>query len=102
MEAYAQAKLKESNPGNPDYDKKRAPYTLSDNNCATFAEDVITQDKDVDKPGIMLHSPINTVEEYQEEGNAKVAYDPKAKKGARLEIGEWDEADAKRKPEEDG
>jgi hypothetical protein len=100
MEAYAQAKLKESNPG-PAYDKKRDPYTLSGNNCATFAEDVITQDKDVDKPGVMFPSPVNTVSEYQEEGNAKVTYDPKAKKGERLDIGEWDEEDAKVKPEDD-
>lgn len=95
MEAYAQAKLKESNPGNKDYKKDRAPYTLTGNNCATFAEDVITQDKDVDKPGINFHSPINTVSEYQEEGNAKVGYDPAAKAGSRLSIGEFDEADAK-------
>jgi hypothetical protein len=95
MEAYAQAKLKESNPGNKDYNKERAPYTLTGNNCATFAADVITQDKDVDKPGINFNSPINTVSEYQEEGNAKVGYDPAAKAGSRLSIGEFDESDAK-------
>jgi hypothetical protein len=95
MEAYAQAKLKESNPGNKDYNKERAPYTLTGNNCATFAADVITQDKDVDKPGINFNSPINTVSEYQEEGNAKVGYDPSAKAGSRLSIGEFDESDAK-------
>lgn len=95
MEAYAQAKLKESNPGNKDYKKDRAPYTLTGNNCATFAADVITQDKDVDKPGITFNSPINTVGEYQEEGNAKVGYDPSLDKGKRLSIGEFDEADAK-------
>src|SRR5687767_2843059 len=86
MEAYAQKKLKESNPGSGKYNKKREPYDLTDNNCATFAEDVITQDKDVDKPGIMIYSPNNTADEYQEEGNATVTYDPKAKKGARLSI----------------
>jgi len=95
MEAYAQKKLKESNPEYKEYDKKRKSYGLLDNNCATFAEDVVTQDKDVDQPGINIHSPVNTVEEYQEEGNAKVTYDPKAKAGSRLAIGEFDEADAK-------
>jgi hypothetical protein len=95
MEAYAQKKLKESNPEYKEYDKKRAPYTLTGNNCATFAEDVVTQDKDVDKPGIWVHSPVNTVSEYQDEGNAKVTYDPAAKAGSRLAIGEFDEADAK-------
>jgi hypothetical protein len=95
MEAYAQAKLKESNPEYKEYDKKRAPYTLTGNNCATFAENVITQDKDVDKPSIWMHSPVNTVSEYQQEGNAKVTYDPAAKAGDRLDIGEFDEADAK-------
>lgn len=95
MEKYAQQKLRESNPGNKDYDKKRKSYELLDNNCATFAEDVITQDKDVDKPGIHLHSPNNTVSEYQEEGNAKVAFDPKGDKGHRLSIGDFDESDAK-------
>ncbi|KAB2908326.1 MAG: hypothetical protein F9K40_04430 [Kofleriaceae bacterium] len=95
MEAYAQKKLKESNPEYKEYDKKRAPYTLTGNNCATFAEDVVTQDKDVDKPSIWMHSPVNTVSEYQDEGNAKVTYDPAAKAGSRLDIGEFDEADAK-------
>ncbi len=95
MEAYAQSKLKESNPEYKEYDKKRAPYTLSGNNCATFAENVITQDKDVDKPSIWMHSPVNTVSEYQDEGNAKVSYDPDAKAGSRLSIGEFDESDAK-------
>lgn len=97
MEAYAQAKLKESNPEfKKDYKKDRDPYTLTGNNCATFAEDVVTQDKDVDKPSIWVHSPINTVDEYQAEGNATVAYDPKAKAGERLAIGAFDEADAKK------
>jgi hypothetical protein len=44
MEAYAQQKLKVSNPEYKDYDKKRDPYSLTGNNCATFAEVVVTQD----------------------------------------------------------
>ena len=32
---------------------------------------------------------------FIDEGNAKVAYDPAAKAGSRLSIGEFDEADAK-------
>ena len=33
------------------------------NNCTTFAEDVITQDPQVEKPWILIHTPVNTVEE---------------------------------------
>lgn len=61
----------------------------------SFAEGVVTQNKNVDKPNIKMHSPINTVDEYQEEGNAQVTYDPKAKKGERLHVGEFDESDSK-------
>lgn len=33
------------------------------NNCTTFAEDVITQDPQAEKPWILIHTPVNTVEE---------------------------------------
>jgi RHS repeat-associated protein len=95
MNDYAQEKLKESNPGNPDYNKDRDPYTLSGNNCGTFASDVICKDPTVDNPSISNPTPTNIVDEYQEEGNARVQYDPKTKKTT---IGKGDESDAKKTP----
>jgi len=94
MDAYARKKLKESNPEYKEYDKKRKSYDLLNNNCGTFAEAVVTQDKSVDKPSIYDTSPTNIVEEYQEEGNARVTFDPKKKKD-KLAIGKSDEDDAK-------
>lgn len=80
MNYFAKSKVAESTFGNKSYDKSREPYDLTDHNCGTFAEDVITQDKDVDKPWVVNPTPINLVDEYQEEGNAPVTYDPKANK----------------------
>ena len=82
MNDYAVKKMAETN----------NKYSLLSNNCATFAEDVITQDKSVDKPSIILNSPINIVDEYQEEGNARVYYN--AKKNT-TKIGKGNENDAK-------
>lgn len=77
MNDYAQQKYKESNPG-AGYKKDRDPYTLSGNNCGTFASDVISQDPTVAKPTIINPTPTNIVDEYQEEGNIRVTYDPKS------------------------
>src|SRR6218665_1557901 len=85
----------ESTPGNPDYDKNRPPYALSENNCGTFAADCMNQDPTVDRPSISNPTPTNIVDEYQEEGNARVTYDPKTKKST---IGNGDESDAKVEP----
>ncbi|MCK6612179.1 MAG: RHS repeat-associated core domain-containing protein, partial [Bacteroidia bacterium] len=93
MKAYADGKYNESNPGNKDYDKDREPYTLTENNCGTFAADCINQDPTVDQPSISNPTPTNIVDEYQEEGNAPVTYDAKAKKTT---IGKGDESDAKK------
>ncbi len=71
MNEYAKSKLFEN--GN----QNREKYSITSNNCATFAENVITQDKSVDKPNIIIPSPINIVDEYQEEGNARVQYNSK-------------------------
>ena len=71
MQKYAEGVVSEAN--NPD----RKPYNIFTNNCATFAEDVITQDKSIDKPTIVIHTPINTVEEYQKKGNTKIYYNSK-------------------------
>lgn len=93
MNEYAQSKLNESNPGNPEYNKDRDPYNLFTNNCGTFAKDVINQDSSVDAPWIVNPTPTNIVEEYQEEGNAKVTYTPSTN---TTTIGKGDESDAKK------
>ena len=86
MNDYAKNKMAENS------DPNRKEYSITGNNCATFAEDVITQDKSVDKPGSIVKSPVNIVSEYQEEGNAKVQYQAKTQ---TTTIGKGDENDAK-------
>jgi RHS repeat-associated protein len=86
MNDYAKGKMSENS------DPDRKPYSITGNNCATFAEDVITQDKSVDKPSSIINSPRNIVDEYQEEGNAKVQFNSKMKKTT---IDEGNEKDAK-------
>ncbi|SCC64641.1 RHS repeat-associated core domain-containing protein, partial [Chitinophaga costaii] len=93
MKDYADQKYNESNPGNPQYDANRPPYSLLGNNCGTFAADVVNQDPNVDQPSIYTPTPKNIVSEYVEEGNAEVLYDPTTKKTT---IGEGDESDAKK------
>ena len=93
MNKYATDRIAENN------DPNRTPYNFLYNNCATFAEEVINQDESVDKPWIVLHSPVNTVDEYQEEGNAAVYYDSKADK---LYMGIGNEKDAKKTNNDDG
>jgi len=88
MTSYAEKKFKERN------DPDRESYSLTSNNCGTFARDVIAQDENVDNPRIFNPTPINIVDEYIEEGNAEVLYNPK--KNATT-IGEGDEKDAKKK-----
>jgi hypothetical protein len=89
MNQYAKDKVAENN------DPNREPYSLSGNNCGTFAADCVNQDGTVDQPWIANPTPTNIVGEYQEEGNAKVTYDPKAK---TTTIGTGDESDAKKTP----
>jgi hypothetical protein len=86
MNDYAKKKMAENS------DPNRKEYSITGNNCATFAEDVITQDKSVDKPNIWLKSPVNIVDEYQEEGNARVQYKAKTQ---TTTIGTGNEKDAK-------
>ena len=45
MNDYAKEKLNESNAGKTGYKKDREPYTLTGNNCATFASDVLKKIK---------------------------------------------------------
>lgn len=87
MKTYADSKLAENN------DPDRKEYGLNSNNCGTFARDVIKQDEDVDNPSIWNPTPINIVDEYIEEGNAEVNYNPV--KNTTL-IGKGDESDAKK------
>ena len=95
MNNYANSKLMESNPseGNTAYNKNRKPYSLTEHNCGTFAADVINQDESVDAPRIFDPTPVNIVDEYQEEGNAVVNYNPNNNKTT---IGKGDESDAKK------
>jgi hypothetical protein len=86
MNDYAQSKKAEN------LDQNRKKYSITSNNCATFAEDVITQDKSVDKPISLIKSPVNIADEYQEEGNARVQYNAKTK---TTTIGTGNEKDAK-------
>ena len=94
MNNYANSKFMESNPsdGNAFYNKNRRPYSIIRNNCGTFAVDVINQDKSVDAPYIINPTPVNIVDEYQEEGNAVVRYNPS---NDTTTIGKGDEYDAK-------
>ena len=75
------------------YNKNRKPYSILRHNCGTFAADVINQDESVDAPCIINPTPVNIVDEYQEEGNAAVKYDPNNNKTT---IGKGDESDAKK------
>ncbi len=74
MKAYAEKVMAQNK------DEKRDPYSLMSKNCATFAADVVNQDSKVDQPSITNPTPDNVVNEYQEEGNARVTYDPTTRK----------------------
>jgi hypothetical protein len=60
MNEYAQGKLKEN------ADPNRDPYSVTGNNCGTFACDVVNQDADVNTPYIVDPRPVSIVEEYQD------------------------------------
>ena len=87
MKTYADGKLAENS------DPNRKEYGLNSNNCGTFARDVIAQDDDVDNPTIYNPTPRNIVDEYIEEGNAEVKYDPTKN---TTTMGTGDESDAKK------
>jgi RHS repeat-associated protein len=90
MKSYAEYKLNESD------DPNRLPYSLVyGNQCATFAEACVNADESVDKPFIFISVPVNVIDEYVEEGNAKVTYDPETDKTT---VGKGDETDAKVAP----
>lgn len=70
MEEYADKKEAENK------DPNRKEYSLMNNNCGTFASDVVDQDEDVKKPWIVWPAPNNIVSDYVDEGNAEVDYAP--------------------------
>lgn len=72
MNDYAQSKMKENN--NPNREK----YSLMNNNCGTFANDVVKQDEEVKKeaPTIIDPRPNSMIEEYKDKFQ-DVKYDPK-------------------------
>jgi RHS repeat-associated protein len=84
---YAYGKVKEN------FDVNRKPYSVSSNNCGTFAADCINQDPTVDQPAIYNPTPNNIADEYIEEGNREILYDPKTK---TTTVGQGDEDDAKK------
>lgn len=75
MRSYAESKKIENNNSN------RRKYSLLNNNCGTFAVDIIGQDPDVQKksPTIIDPRPISIIEEYQENFRS-ITYDPKKHK----------------------
>jgi len=72
MNDYAKGKMTENS--NPN----REEYSLTSNNCGTFAADVTNQDKDVKKeaPTIIDPRPNSIIGEYQQK-YPDVKYDPK-------------------------
>ncbi|MCH4897203.1 RHS repeat-associated core domain-containing protein, partial [Marinilabiliaceae bacterium JC040] len=69
MNNYAKKKEKENK------DIKRKPYSIISNNCGTFADDVVKQDKDVNAPFILDPRPVSIIEEYQN-NLTPVSFDP--------------------------
>lgn len=76
MNDYAKGKLAENNK------KNRTPYSILTNNCGTFADDVIKQDKNVDTPTLLDPRPVSMIGEYQSEF-PKVHY---SKEGIAIEL----------------
>jgi RHS repeat-associated protein len=81
MNEYATEKFQEGNfEDECNYNKDREPYSLKENNCGTFALDVVSQDKNVN--GIpekgSYKTPIKMMDEAQVKFD-KVSYDPKTK-----------------------
>lgn len=71
----------------------QATYDILTNNCGHFAERVILAgNPQIDKPLILNPVPNNFVDEYIEEKNAEVLYDPAS---GSFSIGQGDESDAK-------
>ncbi len=65
MNNYAQGKLNESTVGKKGYNKDRESYSLTGNNCATFAADVLQQDSKVKSPNTLINTPTNISGSYR-------------------------------------
>jgi len=75
MNEYAQNKLNESNKGRTGYNKDREHYSITSNNCGTFAANVLWQDPSIGTFWIVNPTPRNIVDEFWEEGGEKVLYE---------------------------
>lgn len=73
MNLAAEARLRQNS------DPNRTPYTVYGNNCATFAAEILNTDPNVERPWFVIDpSPNNYVNEYIEEGHARVDFTPAA------------------------
>jgi RHS repeat-associated protein len=71
MDRAAQAHLAQNS--NP----HRKAYAITDNNCATFAEQIARTDPGVAHPWLIINtSPNNIVDEYIEEGHREINFTP--------------------------
>ena len=72
MKDYAEGIMKKNN------NSDRKPYNIFNNNCGTFACDVLNQDTDINKesPGIIDPRPNSIIDEYRDEFD-KVDYNSK-------------------------
>lgn len=71
MDRAAQAHLAQNS--NP----HRKPYAITDNNCATFGEQIARTDPGVAHPWLIINtSPNNIVDEYIEEGHREINFTP--------------------------
>jgi len=74
-------------------EKTQDLYDIASNNCGHFAERVILAgNSNIDRPLILNPTPNNFVDEYLEEKNAEVLFDPSDN---TFSIGKGDESDAK-------
>lgn len=93
MNDLATSMVRASDPKDSQFEKKRMPYGVGSYNCGHFAEMVILKgNAKIDRPAVINPTPNNFVDEYIEEKNAEVQFDPKTEK---LVIGKGDESDAK-------
>ena len=89
MNAFAKNWVLKSNRSSPAFDPTRKKYSIRSFNCGHFAETVILRgNPKVDRPWMLIPTPNNFVDEYIEEGNAEITYDPSAN---AISIG-WNDA----------
>lgn len=93
MNDHAVMLLSQSTPSQRGFDANRKSYSITSYNCGHFAETVILKGHPkVDQPTIVNPTPNNFVDEYIEEGNAEVTFNPASNE---IVIGTGDESDAK-------